>query len=350
MAYSDIQVQVALPMRQLDFLNLEHGQDIAYDMLEELLSLSEKLEFAVFDGVSCSPSIRLLEESEVKAHLDLWDRPDLIETSYEVIEFACSLPQVSYKVEIVDKHAPSERTSEAPWHDRSMIPELIKKICDLFVCCNLSRAASIQCADSLSFSDGRYEKYSTIPRMNTFFLQVAVTLANEINWPKLHQIELTKAWKWANRNEGFSTGFGGGTTGRALNAFSRLFSTDSDDAAQQLMWALIGVEAIYGNGRLPVMEQIKEKTQILLGKQSDFKKKIGEMYDFRSRFMHGDIDIPSLSFLRDGQDSQDIFERYTKKQIDTIGMASAILIATLQEMILRDWSGLEFSYAVNNKE
>lgn len=333
-------------MREFDFLPVNSGkaQHEAYEMLEELYSLSETLELYLDEGISCKPRIKWLEDSDIKTHLNLWSRPDLMENSYEVLEFSCTVPLVAYRR--FSLHESESRTPETEWIYHSMISELSKQICDVLVCCNLSRIGSIVCSDSLVFENGEYQKYSKLPTMNSFFLQTAVELSEKIGWPKLHAIEFVKVWGWAKKNKGFLNGFGGGKTGRAFNAFSRLFALGSDyDAAEHLMWSLIGVEALYGAGRTPIMEQIREKAQTLLGKQADFKKKISEMYDFRSRFMHGDMDFPSLSFY---SDAVEIYETFTQKQIDAVSMATAILIATLQEMIIRDWSGLEFTYAVSD--
>jgi Apea-like HEPN len=117
----------------------------------------------------------------------------------------------------------------------------------------------------------------------------ALDLADYLEWPNLRTIDVAKVWAWAIEQEGFLEGFGGGTTGRALDAFAHLFASPRADEATMLLWSLVGIEAIYVRGRQGLLEQVRDKGQIHLGKQEAYRKKISRMYDFRSRFVHGDL-------------------------------------------------------------
>jgi len=59
------------------------------------------------------------------------------------------------------------------------------------------------------------------------------------------------------------------------------------------------------------------------------------------------LDFPGLSFFHDATED---YERYLHDQLETIDMAAAILAATLQEIIVRDWAELDFAYTVGNLE
>ena len=54
-----------------------------------------------------------------------------------------------------------------------------------------------------------------------------------------------------------------------------------------------------------------------------------------------------MSFFHDATED---YERYLHDQLETIDMAAAILAATLQEIIVRDWAELDFAYTVGNLE
>jgi hypothetical protein len=229
--------------------------------------------------------------------------------------------------------------------NRGFIRDFVsKRVSDIFVMANLSRVGSIQVSDSLLVQDGRLKEYSKLPAMDAEPLYYAVDLATEINWPKLQKISFKKVWTWANQNLEFLEGFTHSSTGRALSAFSRFFVQAKDDWAMQLLWSLIGIEALYVRGKVSVMEQVREKIQVLLGKPTSRKKIISEMYDFRSRFMHGDLDFPGLYHVWDASPD---YEKYTSNQLEAVAIAIAILTATLQEIIVRGWTSLDFSYAVN---
>lgn len=67
------------------------------------------------------------------------------------------------------------------------------------------------------------------------------------------------------------------------------------------------------------------------------------MYDFRSRFLHGDYDFDGPVLLGD---AEEVVGKYSAELIESISLAVAILTATLQEMIKRNWTSLNFSYEV----
>ena len=111
----------------------------------------------------------------------------------------------------------------------------------------------------------------------------------------------------------------------------------------QLFWALVGLEALYVHGKAELAQQVREKSQVLLGKQVTFKKRITQMYDFRSRFLHGDLDFPGLCLVGDARET---VARFDSELLEAIAMAVAVLVGTIQEVIRRDWAGLRFDYTV----
>ena len=67
------------------------------------------------------------------------------------------------------------------------------------------------------------------------------------------------------------------------------------------------------------------------------------MYNFRSRFVHGDLDFPnSVTF-----EETDRYVDYFMEIGEIKGLAVAILLATLQAMIINNWSSLEFSLSLS---
>ena len=104
-----------------------------------------------------------------------------------------------------------------------------------------------------------------------------------------------------------------------------------------LLWSLIGIEALYCSGKEGLSEQIFTKTQIFLGEIIDYKKKLKQMYDFRSRLIHGDLNIPPNHFYDDDNPFRD-------QLFDSTVFAVAILTATLQKMVYENKKELNFKY------
>lgn len=206
---------------------------------------------------------------------------------------------------------------------------------------NLARVGSVEIHDSCLVQDGRKDRKPF--KLNVSEFRFAMRFAQEIGWPKFHKLKIARSWKWALQRKGFLEGFSDDPTSRALSAFTHLFKLN--DGPITLFWAIMGIEALYVRGREPKMEQVRERTQVLLGEQTSFKKKISEMYNFRSSFIHGDLDFPGLHLLHDATPK---VESHDTALNEATSLAIAVLAATLQVLISRDWKGLRFSYTVAN--
>jgi hypothetical protein len=349
MESSLVTVYAAIPMPSIEFEEVHESRIALYDMLDELCMLSGQLDFDLdVYGVS-KPTIELLEGDNQIKYLEKWSRSV---GRCEVLKFSVKVPFHDdtryFDIQELSTEPRMRTKEETSAINRFFIrTEFCHRISNLLVMANLSRVGSIGLWDSLVFQDGAWIGHAAgPPNMEALALQIAAELAQKIGWPKLKIIEFSEVWNWANKNKEFLDGFSGSPTGRALNAFSNLFEEGGKREEIWLVWSLVGIEALYVRGRAPVMEQVREKIQALLGTQDTHKKKIGKMYDFRSRFIHGNLDFPGLSFHAATED----YERYYRDQIETIRMAAAILAATLQEIIVRDWAELDFAYTVSNLE
>ena len=72
------------------------------------------------------------------------------------------------------------------------------------------------------------------------------------------------------------------------------------------------------------------------------KKKFSKMYEVRSRLIHGQIDFSS-AYSSTEDPKQD---RVEKDIEEATTFATVLLIATLQELVKRNWRELRFSYLV----
>jgi len=214
------------------------------------------------------------------------------------------------------------------------------RVLDLIIAANIANVGSLEIVEGVIVQDGevvgRVDQISTLPG------RYAKETAEAIQWPNLQTLELAKVWDWLIRQQGFLDGFGSGSIGRGVNAFANLCKAPNDEIEPiHLFWALVGIEALYVKGNANLLEQVRVKSQILLGEQESFKKKINRMYDFRSRFVHGDLDFPKMYSDYD-------WGRYDVELLESTSLATAILAASLQELIQRNWEGLHFFYKVSN--
>ena len=221
--------------------------------------------------------------------------------------------------------------------------EMERAIGELALAANVAQPGSLDIEGGQLVFDGRFEQRRL--RAYTNQLGFATDEVASIGWPKLQHLAVGAVWRWMGRLEGFDKGLPKGRGGRALAAFSQLIKGGiAENSPIDLIWILVGLEALYGHGNVGLKAQLIEKSQMLLGRPTAFRKRFDGMYDYRSRFVHGDLDIPLSHWLYRGGTETNKFELET---YETWTVAAAVLVASLQELVLRGWSEPAFGYVVS---
>jgi hypothetical protein len=164
-------------------------------------------------------------------------------------------------------------------------------------------------------------------------ISYAIELANRYKWPPIKELSIKNTLNWLNQHWNAFESISENRIQRALNAFSYLFHNtylSDDNSSGDLFHALVGIEAIYVDGNNNIQGQVNQKSQLLLGKRNDFKKIFNELYDYRSRYVHGQLNIVNRYFIDDNEDDaiDQILNTYDKSSF-----AIAILVSTLQKHI-----------------
>jgi hypothetical protein len=339
-------VTAYLPARVTSASSDETYDDFLHGTVEELISLSERLEFPLGAYGTVHPTIEFPELTD-ELLSDLKSRRMSLPSSFtQFLSIAASvpIPREGIEARSVSGEKVYYEGDQAQRLHKLHIEETFKKrLYDLIIVANIARVGSLEVSRGLMVQDGqqRYVEGTT----GAYMLRYAAGHAAKLGWPQLQVLGIAEGWRWAIKQEGFLEGFGGGPTSRALNAFTHLLGPNVDFASL-LLWTLIGLEAVYTKGQGALQEQVREKSQLLLGKQEAFKKKVGQMYNFRSRFVHGELDFVGRRAPRD------VREKYRKHYIELFEctyLAEAILIATFQQLIQRQWRGVQFTstYTIN---
>ena len=169
--------------------------------------------------------------------------------------------------------------------------------------------------------------------------------SKDLDWPHLCRLPIQKVWDWAEKIPGFLESKSETSLGRAMAAFSYLFSSlYESDAKLGIFWAVMALEAIYCNSNTGLKEQLFSKAETILGKIEKDKKIITSIYDYRSKIIHGRYDF-SYQHSADFRDQ----EKEGKDYYDSYEIAVAMLIGTFQYMVEHDIYELNFKYALTNK-
>jgi hypothetical protein len=165
-------------------------------------------------------------------------------------------------------------------------------------------------------------------------------IAREMGWPLVRELETRRVLEWLERLPGWAHGVGQGRVGRAVGALSQALATERGlDSALSLVWAMIGLEALYCHHHEGLKAQLSTNVQLLLGRWSSYKKRFGKVYDYRSAFLHGSLDVP---FAHRTRQDDDLAWRFIWDSDEEAGLAMVTLLASIQELIERGWHDLRF--------
>lgn len=257
--------------------------------------------------------------------------------------------QIQYPDEYVDNYLQPSSPEDDLHIPRDQIEHLIsddlsKDVAGILVetvlAANIARAGSLSYSSVFRFANNELRGIDGgIPGIAGDVTMAAI----DIGWPTLYELALSDVVPWLYRVPGFGQRQTQTRLGRALAAATHILLGGQGKQALHLVWALLGLEALYARGNFGLQQQLAEKTEVFLGPRTTHKKKISNMYDFRSRFLHGDIDLLYPHNAHHGARRYDALEAPMYESENT---AIAVLFATLQRMCREERDRLDFIYQV----
>jgi hypothetical protein len=168
----------------------------------------------------------------------------------------------------------------------------------------------------------------------------------ERKWPIPINIDLKQTWQWLLKFEEEIDYIGKSRIGKSINAYSHVLHHLNSLSPEHIIWASIGIETLYADGNQNLLEQLDTKSQIILGSRESYLDIFKQFYNYRSRLLHGDMDVPGANYRMDDTPE---FDAYTKNIIEIGGVAVSVLFCTLQQLIDGNRTSLEFERSYNLK-
>jgi hypothetical protein len=148
--------------------------------------------------------------------------------------------------------------------------------------------------------------------------------------------------EWVFKSNGIFNGYSDTPGSRSLNLFSRLFAEDFyEDELSELVWAVAGIEALLVEGGRSSVGQLREKLSAIFRDRVDqawLNKWITDVYNYRSRMVHGDRQVKSAFRSKDDDTASRFYEEY-----HSILFAVGILVELLREAIYQKLAKFSFT-------
>lgn len=199
----------------------------------------------------------------------------------------------------------------------------------------LALPGSLLTDKGLFIRDGKY--YHDLRPLSSNLLNVVYE--KNITWPHTDRLTIRKVWNYIKDETCILTKKSETKIENGLNAFSYLIENNSD-SMQSLFWAMYGIEALYTEREIGMGYQIDIKAKLFLGEPKENKNLLKELYNFRSKFIHGNMKTP----INWGWLSDDNHDKYDEEFYNMECLATRLLTATLQMIIKRDLKRFDFEF------
>jgi len=329
------------------FTKLERRYSL--DTIEEIRGLSGQLEFRDYNDHS------FLVSAEVFDKVDKYKPLATVRKKHLISSFPCIFLKLSALIRREDKEieesftrsdgSPISQENREQFVSQLSVEALDERLFEVALAANLARPSGLHYDAPMLFVNDVFLKYGR--GVATSFSD-AMTKASELKWPRFKKLKIKAVLDWFDQIPGFSDRRSETPLGRALAAYSYLMRSDfGNEGPLALVWALLGLEALYGKGNQASKSQLLTKSEAYLGTRLQHKKRYSWMYDFRSRLVHGDLD---LIYAHNQFDATEAHERFSEGIWDCEMLATSMLLATLQKMCSENRISLDFRYKVLTSE
>lgn len=223
---------------------------------------------------------------------------------------------------------------------------------NLYLALNISYAGFVKFENILVEENGKKTKLVKLNETQGAVLTFAALEAADNSWPKLSSLPIREVWNWLMQFNDIWERMSRSQIGKVLICLKYLSLNEKlrgeNASLDQVVWPTIAVEGLFLKG-LPndrsKTRELRERIMSLLGaipeKSKLSEKDLNKLYDFRSRLLHGDQNIPNTDSVLNNEIYEEI--KYFGRVYDTSNTLISIILASLQFMVKKNWKELNFS-------
>ena len=215
---------------------------------------------------------------------------------------------------------------------------LAREIQVAFFALNLAMPGSINLLDVGFVDESRSRSWLANVEMRPGWTLRADEDDDEVDtWPQLEQLSFDDVWAYLMKLRGVRYDVSATPVERAINALSR--ALDELDSSVQLVWAVMGLEALYCEGAGGKVELLLERLGVFVELSNAHRKKIRQMYRVRSSMLHGGMDFSSVFW--EGSDGPREL-KFLRSTESAARLATRLLCLSVQILVDEDLAELKF--------
>jgi hypothetical protein len=215
--------------------------------------------------------------------------------------------------------------------DQSFGYMMKKRIINILLAANIAKPGSLGIETGAIFINGHFS--TGFDHFNCDYVE-SDDYYNPL-FTKLRELSVAQTWIWLNSIEGAGLYEGNGQLGRAIAALSYTLGPASSNHYLQMIWALLGLEAIYAPKEQMQQTQLMTNISRLLGKDAVIEELLDRLYRDRTRFVHGRMDFPFAHAELDPPLNDDD-EEDEGEFVEAVNYGLNLLLTSLQELAARE--------------
>lgn len=162
-------------------------------------------------------------------------------------------------------------------------------------------------------------------------------------WPPVVTLPLTRVVRWAKAVGMLSAPLAESRLQRVLAAYTNLVGLETQGDNEPLFRAMQALEAFYCDGVGDLRRQLAEKTRVWLGQHDGTTNIVGQLYDVRSKFVHGSA---KLEYRHSTADPWEHDEKTMFQLSSGASFATRLLVASLQRCVVEQVIDLSWPFGV----
>lgn len=268
------------------------NEDVQIALFNDLANISGKIPFITIGTTKYSPEISIVDEYTTHLQSQVLTPVPAIEMRIELPQFY-SKPNFESPYDLEFNHdlsANNDHNSMIYANYLFTAMDQVRIIFDqtyYFICMSqIAYPGSLATYAWEIFVDGKYNDSFDV------YDSLMARLAVRHEYPNLQKLQLTHVWTWFESNKLYLKGFSTSSVSRAFNGITYLHNHSYGNINHTLMWSLFCLEALFVEANATgITKKLEKRINKILGRPEKLHNAIRNLYDFRSRFVHGDFNI-----------------------------------------------------------
>lgn len=319
-----------------DFNFEKYPYDQKYIILKELQEVLPDVEFGRKEIFTVQESI--IEIHKMSQYISEEEiREKYLRSEILVIAFVIEVDFNKYHDELKrlneNKFTEEEANNILPY---SLYDTFAEKMYEVLLLSQIARPGSFKLQEGQVIINGK-KYHETLRKIINF--RNAMDFHAARKYPSIEFLNFGKFYNWIIQNK---LGFTDNPTSTFQWTLNHITHLNIDPGQlNTFIYEVMMLEKIFDCDGHKIADQLNKKIQLLLGPIKTHKKQIKEMYNLRSRFVHGDISLNPIH-IEDEWEADNKNEKFSIDQASDL--SKLIILSTLQTMYENNCTDISYEY------